>query len=127
MLGNANLAMALRACFYGYNRTPCPCIPSEAMALPHVRPAARAGVLARPALEAVALARRVGRGGRRFAEQAAQVDEAPLPERPFDSEARRLALSAAGVTERGARERDRPPKGRTGIRLPYPVRRRVRT
>ena len=50
----------------------------EAMALPHIRPAPRAGVLARPALEAVTRARRVGLGRRGFAEQAAQVDEVLL-------------------------------------------------
>ena len=50
-------------------------LPGEAAALPHVGPAVTAGVLPRAALEAIPLARRVGLGRRRFAEQTAQVDE----------------------------------------------------
>ncbi|MDE0070733.1 MAG: hypothetical protein OXO48_13530 [Caldilineaceae bacterium] len=49
--------------------------PGEAVALPYVSPAAAAAVLARTALEAVALAGGVVLGWRRLVEQAAEVDE----------------------------------------------------
>ena len=56
-------------------RVPALVLPGEAVALPYVRPAVAAGVLARPALEAVALADRVGLRRGRLAEQPAQIDE----------------------------------------------------
>ena len=56
-------------------------LPGEVMALPDVRPAVAAGVLARAALEAVMLAGRVGFGGGWLAQQPAQVDEVFLRRR----------------------------------------------
>ena len=53
-------------------------LPGEAVALPHVGPTGATGVLARASLEAVVLAGGVGIGGRRLAEQAAEIDEVLL-------------------------------------------------
>ena len=52
--------------------------PSEVVALPHVSPALAALVLARAALEAIALAGGIGVCGRGLAEHAAQIDEVLL-------------------------------------------------
>ena len=59
-------------------RAPALVLPGEAVALPHVGPAIAAAVLARAALEAVALARGVRLGRRRLAQQPAEVDEVLL-------------------------------------------------
>ena len=53
-------------------------LPGEVMALPHIGPTVAAGVLARAAFEAVAIAGRVGFGRCRLAQQPAQVDEVLL-------------------------------------------------
>ncbi len=55
--------------------------PGEAVPLPHVGPAVAAGVLARSAFEAVAVAGRVGFGRCWLAQQLAQVDEVFLRRR----------------------------------------------
>ena len=89
--------------------------PGEAMALPHIGPAVAAAVLARPALEAIALARRVGFRRRRLAEQPAQIDEVLLRRRALlqlgrpplgDERSRRHAASDAAAS---------PPSGRAAI------------
>ena len=56
-------------------------LPGEVVALPDVRPAVAARVLARAALEAVVLAGRVGLRWRRLVQQPAQVDEVLLRRR----------------------------------------------
>ena len=56
-------------------------LPGEMMALPHVGPAVTAGVFASTALEAVALAGRVGLRRRRLVQKPAQVDEVFLRSR----------------------------------------------
>ena len=59
-------------------RVPAFVLPREAVAFPHVGPAVAVGVLARTALEAVALAGGVHLGRRRLAEQPAEIDEVLL-------------------------------------------------
>ena len=55
--------------------------PGEAVALPHIGPALAARILARAALEAIGLPRRVRLRRRRLAQQPAQVDEVLLRRR----------------------------------------------
>jgi len=59
-------------------RVPALVLPREAVALPHVSPAVATGILARAALEAVALAGGIRLGRRRLAKQPAEIDEVLL-------------------------------------------------
>ena len=56
-------------------------LPREAVPLPDIGPAVAAGVLARTALEAVALASGIGLGRRRLTEQPVEIDEVLLRRR----------------------------------------------
>ena len=74
-------------------------LPSEAVTLPHVRPALSSRILKSSSLEAVAVSLGVGLGRRRFAEQSAQVDEVLLRRGAF-LQARRachFAMNSLGV------------------------------